>query len=1568
MTSRLSSSFSSQDAQDPELGTPSRSLTGPARRQSESRTQRLSLGKPYARSSLGTSSKQNLDSPSSAYTVTPNRQPSRRFGNATTPSNIRTPQQNPNSSSHKKGGLLSGLRQAIFSRPLSWLQGGSAQSDSLPTSRSSNSIGTDAENGAATQRNAQSISRSNTLASHEFGTTSTSSRPSAFVAPPPSTPSRSPYVGNTIGLASRSGQFGMTGNGSTLHDTPKSSNPARSPSPARSSASAIIRSHGRQRLSVEPSNASRYGNPSLNASNTASLLGTPGYRRSGSQKGDGSVISGGSASQAHSSASFAYGFGSERRLGGLTSSASLYGGAGSGSHSPLASTSYNRLPSRSPFAIQQRRSLGGSAAGSEFGSLYGRASPGVNRSGQGLVTTPVRPVSMFGGDFHGSRPGSVAHSRASSRGPTPKRREWSSLKLAPPNVRLSEGEELMQEYLAMRDAASIEDGEKRGVIHPALNDARMSEDVSTNEFNPMSRTTTQNGSLKRGASMSIDDDSVMTDVNPRKRQMVWDPKLGFISRQEQIAARPPKPVANNEAERLLNALESMRTTLGDARRDGTARSTTPSRRTINVPLAVSSSDSSRRSGAGDYVKAVSPYARTMRKQKMQKADQSAPMGLRSRLRKQVTKAGSDAMSIESEEHDVYESEEGGSEGMREEEEDEEDRANDGGEEKDREGKEEEEDEEIEEPPRRRQIKKNPTQKVSVTELRPQKRVEAPNQLEEEPRTLRSGKVIATQVSPPKRMEGQQQKILPEQEKVAPMSRARFSVSNSSAANKQRAERQNPFSNSKKTNATDPPTASPMAIAPSRDKFSVKTDEGGSSTDSENRKSSSLRQGAEKKNRSHVRSGRVGIDNDDDDDAMEDSPSAEELGKIKLPSNLFPQGFTFSSTPSMASSTASSPQIKPLTEQVSRTTPIEAEGENKTEGSSLLSRLGGFAEPETSQTPPTFSLSSPSPPTFSLSSPRSGQQQTSVPPVVKPSFSFQPAISSPLAGGSNTSSKATSSSASPAPSSNFFTAPSAEEKQKKDELATPPTSAAQTGTETQKPIPNFFASSLAKSNAPLATEMPKPAFSFGTPSSTAEPKNDAPKPALNFAKPAESTTNTPASNTSPFTFGNNASQPSPATTHSNVVNGSPFSFGAPAISKVAETSKPAVSDMETAKSGTSSGSFTGFGTSSSNVAASNNTSSAAAPTFNFSASSTPSSEDATKKRNHDDEKEEEPQQKRGFTGFGAPAASTAPVGSSSSPAPFSFGAPASGSTEEKKSTPFSFGAPSQSSENENKSTLSFGAPSQTSSSGGFGGFGNTASSASQPAKPAFSFGAPTTTSNVASSTTNTSSGFSFGTKTDTNTNQSGINSPVGGSFTFGQPSTTSANASFGQQNSTPFGSQDNSRQQSPAPFAFGAPATQQNGSSNTGFGGFGQQAAPSSGSNSSFSFGASAQTNTAQPPSNAGGNNGMSFSFSMPMPNATSSAPAFGSGNQMNGGGTGTPGTPPAFVFGASNTGNQSGSGTPTTPGAGGGFNFGASNPTSTGMAANSMPTGGSLFNIGAPSTNASGSARPVRGMPSRRKK
>jgi hypothetical protein len=301
--------------------------------------------------------------------------------------------------------------------------------------------------------------------------------------------------------------------------------PARSPSPARSSASAAIHSHGRQRLSVGPSLQSpKFG---------GSALGTPGYKRGSSLRPDNSSLSGVGASQ--SSPSFAFGFGSERRIAGISSAVSAHSQI---PFSPLpASTSYNTLPSRSPFAMKRQSLADSSAGGSVMG--YDRS---PRASGFPLMATPSRsrPTSVFGGDFSRSRAGSVADSRMSTSSQTPRRREWSSLKMAPPKADLSAGEELMQEYLAMRNGADS----RNSASHPALQNG-LGTDTLMMEFgagpSSLSRQSEQFGEapLKRGVSMSIDGDESMSELGPRKRQkqMVWDSELGFVSKEDQRASR-----------------------------------------------------------------------------------------------------------------------------------------------------------------------------------------------------------------------------------------------------------------------------------------------------------------------------------------------------------------------------------------------------------------------------------------------------------------------------------------------------------------------------------------------------------------------------------------------------------------------------------------------------------------------------------------------------------------------------------------------------------------------------------------------------------------------------------------------------------------------------------------------------------------------------------------------------------------------------------------------------------------------------------------------------------------------
>ena len=108
--------------------------------------------------------------------------------------------------------------------------------------------------------------------------------------------------------------------------------------------------------------------------------------------------------------------------------------------------------------------------------------------------------------------------------------------------------------------------------------------------------------------------------------MVWDSEKGFV-RESELRAEAPKPVHQNEAERILFALESMRKTpLSDARKTPSFDTIPPElvssssrqlRQAINVPLATAQAgDSARqrrdreRLGGDERVSVmISPYGR-----------------------------------------------------------------------------------------------------------------------------------------------------------------------------------------------------------------------------------------------------------------------------------------------------------------------------------------------------------------------------------------------------------------------------------------------------------------------------------------------------------------------------------------------------------------------------------------------------------------------------------------------------------------------------------------------------------------------------------------------------------------------------------------------------------------------------------------------------------------------------------------------------------------------------------------------------------------------------------------------
>ena len=86
------------------------------------------------------------------------------------------------------------------------------------------------------------------------------------------------------------------------------------------------------------------------------------------------------------------------------------------------------------------------------------------------------------------------------------------------------------------------------------------------------------------ADVALDDHTTYTP-SARKRRMLWDPEMGFVDTEDVAAHRPTPPPPQNEAERILRALESMRTPLGDARREKLIRSrSVPSWHSTSIPV------------------------------------------------------------------------------------------------------------------------------------------------------------------------------------------------------------------------------------------------------------------------------------------------------------------------------------------------------------------------------------------------------------------------------------------------------------------------------------------------------------------------------------------------------------------------------------------------------------------------------------------------------------------------------------------------------------------------------------------------------------------------------------------------------------------------------------------------------------------------------------------------------------------------------------------------------------------------------------------------------------------------
>ncbi|SAM85957.1 related to Nuclear pore complex protein Nup214 [Ustilago bromivora] len=1162
-----------------------------------------------------------------------------------------------------------------------------------------------------------------------------------------------------------------------------------------------------------------------------------GYPRS-SLRPDDAMSESASASMSHSNSFSAFGYGNQVRY---------------------ADSAFGLPPSSSPFQLSSRTSR----APFTSSLLAHAASPGrASRAGS---------VSLRGG----SPAPSTAYSPAPPCPGTPQRRNWNGINLATPSAP-SVGDEMMRQYLSLRTLPAINPTIRRSLGLPT-DEPMITSSVAGGSLMDETESLTPSRLGKRDIDMSVDGDSQRFGT-PSKRRMVWHPELGFISHEELKAREPKLPSPKNEAERLLNVLETLRKPTNTSHGLGTSKAPPA---TINVPAPISdlpaSASRNAKSNNGKPSVGVAPYTRYLRKAKAVQASEGQG-GMRARLKK-AQPAASRANMMDTD--DV----------------DEESRAS---EPEDAEQAEEEEEEEEEPAPaplqpepirrsRRLQHQAPSSDKVTQTPVKQQADKAASRTTQ-----LKSA-LKATPLRPSAQNQSTPFSAIPETPKPA-SHRIPLSVANKA-----------PSSTAKKDN------------------FSVKT----SSDPTAPRERSSFRQGAAKTSRTHQSSGKFSAW--DEDDEEEDLPDASELAKIKLPTNMFPSGFSFrSSSSSSSTSTAPAAASKPAT---------SSSDSSASTGGSLLGRLGGLDSSAAPATAPEKKAEAhkPAASSFSFSAPSKDAPNT------MPKFSFGAPAAASGKDQSNATASAQANKSNAPPASGFFSKP-----------AEPAAPISLNEGKKDGPVPNFFGSTMKKFETGKPADAPAAAaasstggFSFGASSSTAgsggftfgtSSAAAAAAAASTGPKRGADKDSEPAAKKSmpSFSFGSTSSSSAPAAASS-----SSFSFGTPTTGeKKEETPK---SDM---------------------------------PNF-FGAKGDSSTTDAASK----------PTAFSGEFSFGKPAESTATSAPASAlgSAGFSFGTPKPApATDAARPAPsgFSFGSTTASSpapESTPSSTFSFGAskPASESAPASAPGSGSTT--------PTFSFGAPASTSGSDASKPPAAStgGFSFGTPSSSNT---GFGSTTGGFGGFGVPkptpttntntittTTTGAGAGAGAGGNSSEMMDDSPQKTTPAAstpsFTFGSstptpastaakpPSTFTFGSSPAP--GPATSTAPNSASGSTFAFGAPSSTGAG----GAGGAGG-GFRFGSPSPNPappTSAAPAstpftFGSGAT----GTTTPGvgSTPASPFLAPQ-------GVPTTPG-GSPFQFG-SNPTPVAGGATfqfsastnsaSAPGGGGGFGFGTPS------AAPTFGAP-----
>ncbi len=1192
-----------------------------------------------------------------------------------------------------------------------------------------------------------------------------------------------------------------------------------------------------------------------------------------------------------------------------SNSFSAFGTAfGYGNEVRYADSGFGLPPSSSPFQLSSRN------------SLY-RPSRSTLRSG--LFSDAGTPGRTSRAGSVGLRSASPALSATNSPAT---RRNWNAINLAAPS-NPSLGDELMREYLSTRTLPGVNPTVRRSLGLP-VDDPMATSSVAGGSVMDETESLTPSRLGKRDIDMSVDGDSAATGT-PSKRRMVWHPELGFISHEELKAREPKPPSPKNEAERLLNVLETLRKPTATARGVGVGFSKGPPT-SINVPAPISDAPASAARNAKSHeakpTVGVAPYTRYLRKAKAIQSSADDQGGMRARLKK--TRADEAQMDTDPTDTDgsvVSDNEEMHSEHA-----------------------EDEPEQPVSPPPEpirrsRRLQKQTPMADaavqtpVKVDDKGAARTTQLKSALKATP--LRAAQPVAP-VETPK----------PASHRIA-----------LSAANKA------------------------PATAVKKDNFAVRTTNDASAP----REKSSLRQGAAKTSRTHQSSGKFSAwDEDEEDDGL---PDATELAKIKLPTNMFPSGFSFGGKPADSTEAAKPANDALKTTSATAAAPAAAPAAPAAAGGSLLGRLGGFDSASSEKDAPKPTASA-----LSFSFPPTAKQT----PAEPPKFSFG-AVASGAKDDSTQSTQKKPTTAPPA--SDFFSKPAE------------PSSASLADGKKDGPVPNFFGSTMKKFEpqadaAPAAKPAPAAGgFSFGAPAAAA--KDGAAKPAETpspfggfGAKPIQPTQPVQAAEEKEAAAAP-ASKPSFFGSTSTGSGG--FSFGTPSTSASTGSKRGAEDDEPPAKKSMPSFTFGAPAASKPEPAASAVLSALPASSgFSFG-SPAPTAAPAAKK-------DEAPQSSvPNFFGKGdsGEAAKSTPAATS-----FSFGKPAGGAESAPASTSnsapgsgtstptFSFGGAASGDAAKPAGGFSFGAAgsvgsASTPAAGGFGGgFSFGAAKSATPATPAaasvttqgagemmddspqktssaptFSFGSAT----PASTPAKPAGGFTFGSPAPAPASAAPATSAASTGFTFGAPA---AVGSVGGSTSTSASAAPATSSAPTTSFAFGAPAASAGGSGGTfRFGSPAPSPAPQG-----FTFGAGGSTTPgvgsapaspflapAAAPTTPGGS---PFQFGAPAPPAGSSAPfQFGSpaaaapapapaGQFGFGSSTPTPATAQGFGGG--------GFGTPSTPSGGaGGFTFGS---PAGGMAAlPQMPQTAQpgLFSMGAPpaASPAAQGARQIKPLRQRRR-